>query len=91
MGYILLNILIVVTLAGINSPNEDGYSRLVDNKPVIYYNDNKPTRRIRFTIAHEIGHILLGHLSQGETLHRIQRMMCLTQENNKLMYLQEIY
>ena len=53
-----------------NYPNEDGYSRLVDNKPVIYYNDNKPTRRIRFTIAHEIGHILLGHLSQGETLHR---------------------
>lgn len=51
-------------------PNDDGYSRLVDNKPVIYYNDNKPTHRIRFTIAHEIGHILLGHLSQGETLHR---------------------
>lgn len=53
-----------------SSPTEDGYSRLMDNKPVIYYNDNKPIHRIRFTIAHEIGHILLGHLSEGETLHR---------------------
>lgn len=53
-----------------SSPNEDGYSRLIDGKPVIYYNDKKPIHRVRFTIAHEIGHILLGHLSQGETLHR---------------------
>ncbi len=53
-----------------SSPTEDGYSRLMDKKPVIYYNDAKPIHRVRFTIAHEIGHILLGHLSKGETLHR---------------------
>lgn len=53
-----------------NSPTEDGYSRLIDGKPVIYYNDKKPEHRVRFTVAHEIGHILLGHLSEGETLHR---------------------
>lgn len=51
-------------------PAEDGYSRLIDGKPAIYYNDSKKENRIRFTIAHEIGHILLGHLSEGETLHR---------------------
>lgn len=53
-----------------NSPTEDGYSRLIDGKLVIYYNDKKPEHRIRFTVAHEIGHVLLGHLSEGETLHR---------------------
>ncbi len=53
-----------------SSPTEDGYSRLVNNKPVIYYNDEKPLHRIRFTIAHELGHILLGHLSHGETCCR---------------------
>lgn len=53
-----------------SSPNEDGFSRLIDCKPVIYYNDKKPIYRARFTLAHEIGHILLGHLANGETLHR---------------------
>lgn len=53
-----------------SSPSEDGYSRLIDGKPIVYYNDVKPEHRIRFTIAHEIGHVLLGHLSDGETLHR---------------------
>lgn len=51
-------------------PTDDGYSKLIDDKPVIYYNDSKPIHRIRFTVAHEIGHILLGHISDGETLHR---------------------
>lgn len=53
-----------------NSPTEDGYSRLIDGKPVIYYNDKRSEHRVRFTVAHEIGHVLLGHLSEGETLHR---------------------
>ena len=51
-------------------PNEDGFSILIDGKPIIYYNDQKPIYRARFTLAHEIGHILLGHLANGETLHR---------------------
>ena len=51
-------------------PNEDGFSRLIDGKSIIYYNDKKPIHRARFTLAHEIGHILLGHLANGETLHR---------------------
>ena len=53
-----------------NLPNEDGYSRLIDKKQVIYYNDKKPIYRTRFTLAHELGHCLLGHLDFGETLHR---------------------
>lgn len=34
---------------------------------LIIYNDSKPLQRIRFTIAHELGHILLGHLENGVT------------------------
>ena len=53
-----------------SSPSEDGFSRLIDNELVIYYNDTKSLHRVRFTLAHEVGHILLGHLEFGETLHR---------------------
>ncbi len=30
-------------------------------KNTIYYNDNKPVGRTRFSLAHELGHIILGH------------------------------
>lgn len=33
---------------------------------VVYYNDDMPDRRIRFTIMHEIGHIVLDHTEHSE-------------------------
>lgn len=33
---------------------------------VIYYNDSMPDRRIRFTIMHEIGHIILDHTEHSD-------------------------
>ncbi|MBQ9209537.1 MAG: ImmA/IrrE family metallo-endopeptidase [Oscillospiraceae bacterium] len=33
---------------------------------VIYYNDEMPGRRIRFTIMHELGHIILGHSEHSD-------------------------
>lgn len=45
--------------------DKDGFSCLNPNnsKCEIYYNDRKyPNDRIKFTIPHELGHILLGHL-----------------------------
>lgn len=33
---------------------------------VICYNNQKSKERFRFTIAHELGHIMLGHNSKGE-------------------------
>lgn len=49
----------------------DGFSTTVDGKLVIYYNDiNFPVRRQRFTLAHELGHCLLGHLKFGKTYNR---------------------
>ena len=34
--------------------------------PVILYDDNESPQRIRFTVAHELGHIVLGHIRPGE-------------------------
>ena len=58
--------------AGCLAPDESGCS--VVNKRgewTIVYNDNEPQERVRYTIAHELGHILLGHeLRAGFVHHR---------------------
>lgn len=51
--------------------NEDGYSTKFEDKLIIFYNELKPKHRIRFTIAHEIGHCLLGHLKENQITPRI--------------------
>lgn len=43
-------------------PNQSGRLTIVDEKFFIIVNDNEKMPRIRFTIAHELGHYLLGHL-----------------------------
>ncbi|MEM9744213.1 MAG: ImmA/IrrE family metallo-endopeptidase [Pseudomonadota bacterium] len=35
--------------------------------PVIRVNSQESNLRQRFTVAHEIGHVVLGHLNRGET------------------------
>ena len=42
----------------------DGFSTRFDDCYYIFYNPHMPVGRIRFTIAHEIGHIVLGHLNK---------------------------
>lgn len=41
---------------------QSGKTILQNNRFYIIYNDTEPLRRCRFTIAHELGHIFLGHL-----------------------------
>lgn len=49
----------------------DGFSTTVDGRYIIYYNDNNiPTVRQRFTVAHEIGHCLLGHVKENLRTYR---------------------
>lgn len=36
---------------------------LKGNEPVIFFDETRPTMEIRYTVAHELGHIMLGHLS----------------------------
>lgn len=42
-------------------PNESGVSIIRGNQWYIVYNDRCSRQRCRFTIAHELGHIFLGH------------------------------
>ena len=42
--------------------DSDGYTTLVDGRKTIYLNEKKgTTQRRRFTMAHEIGHVVLNH------------------------------
>lgn len=42
-------------------PKESGISVLINKQWYIVYNDNSNIQRCRFTVAHELGHIFLGH------------------------------
>lgn len=44
----------------------DGFSVRTGGLTLAFYNGTQPPVRVRFTIAHELGHILLGHLADGE-------------------------
>jgi len=46
--------------------NESGISYFYNGKWYIIYDDTMPKERIRFTVAHEIGHIFLGHELIGQ-------------------------
>lgn len=51
---------------------QDGYSAIVNDKPIIVINSLKRdnTARMRFTVAHELGHIMLGHVGVYELVNR---------------------
>lgn len=44
--------------------SDDGFCRKSNNRYIIYYNDAKDSKRITFTIWHEIAHIQLEHLEK---------------------------
>lgn len=46
----------------------EGLTFFVGETPVILYDDTPSPQRIRFTIAHELGHLVLGHVAPVETL-----------------------
>ena len=43
-----------------------GFTFFAGAQPVILYNDTELPQRIRFTVAHELGHLVLGHVRPGE-------------------------
>ena len=45
--------------------SEDGFKITDKGKHIMYYNDMVRVQRIRFTIAHEIAHIVLGHTEES--------------------------
>ena len=48
----------------------DGFSAIIDGVPHICVERGKSVRRTRFTIAHELGHILLGHVGKYNLVNR---------------------
>lgn len=48
----------------------DGKSLIVDDQAVILVSDQCPPARQRFTAAHELGHILLGHVGEYQLVNR---------------------
>ncbi len=49
-------------LFGISSTGT-GCAVVLNGKPYILCDDSRPREELRYTIAHELGHILLGHLT----------------------------
>lgn len=46
--------------------SKDGFTTFGDDRYTVYYNDRMPQGRIRFTLWHEIGHIMLEHFEKDE-------------------------
>ena len=50
--------------------DDDGYSTIIDGRGVIFVSDRCIPTRQRFTAAHELGHILLGHVGKYQLVNR---------------------
>lgn len=48
----------------------DGLSFYNQRMPIILFDPSLPLGRIRFTIGHELGHIILGHVKPGQVTIR---------------------
>lgn len=44
--------------------SSDGFTLFVNNQYKIFYDNTKPVARIRFTLGHELGHIICNHVFQ---------------------------
>ena len=53
-------------------PNDgnSGKAEMINGTPTIYINKNDTAERQRFTVAHELGHILLGHVGKFKLVNR---------------------
>lgn len=55
----------VLILEDFGTSRVDGLSQWVDDHPVILYNDISATDRVRLTLAHELGHLVLHSNIEG--------------------------
>ncbi|MGN0517092.1 MAG: ImmA/IrrE family metallo-endopeptidase [Acutalibacteraceae bacterium] len=69
VGSLCANLGIIVKYYLPNDDN-DGYCTFVNDVPYIFVNKNCVHSRKRFTIAHELGHLLLGHVGKYNLVNR---------------------
>lgn len=50
--------------------DNDGYCYIANGRPVICISSAATVQRQRFTAAHELGHIILGHIGKYELVNR---------------------
>lgn len=50
--------------------DSDGYSAIIDGAAWIFISNRATPERQRFTCAHELGHILLGHVGKYQLVNR---------------------
>ena len=50
--------------------DSDGYSTITGNRAWIFVSERSSPERQRFTCAHELGHILLGHVGKYQLVNR---------------------
>lgn len=48
----------------------DGFSTIIEDSPIIFVSENASRQRQRFTVAHELGHIILGHVGKYKLVNR---------------------
>lgn len=48
----------------------DGKCAVINNQPIILVRQDCNRQRKRFTVAHELGHIMLGHVGRYELINR---------------------
>ena len=61
-----VNFLYGTPLETLCAASEYGYSIKKKGNRIIYYNEKMPLACIRFTLAHEIGHAVLGHRDEED-------------------------
>ena len=60
----------IITKTYDSEEEDDGYSLILEGSPFIFINRNMPKARQRFTCAHELGHIILGHVGKYKLVNR---------------------
>ncbi|MFL0196957.1 ImmA/IrrE family metallo-endopeptidase [Clostridium sp. WILCCON 0269] len=65
----------IIARLNLNSKKTDGYSKWLSERPYTFLNTEKNAAvRTRFTLAHELGHIILHHnLRDGEDIRRREK------------------
>lgn len=53
-----------------STDGNDGYCKMYPNEPFIFVNMLCSKNRQRFTVAHELGHIVLGHVGKYTLINR---------------------